>query len=120
MRVVCRRIIEDRTIENRLQQIAYYSIRVLGLMLAFDDLGLQPQTVVTGLVLTGLALGFALEGRFWTGSRRSDFTATRAAVRHAVVSALKAADIRLPEPDVRVVVPADPARWRAVLEGLRA
>lgn len=61
MRIVFRRIVEDRTVENLIKQIAYYAIWVLGLMLAVDALGFQPQTVVTGLGLTGLALGFALK-----------------------------------------------------------
>lgn len=61
MRVVFRRIVEDLTVENLIKQTAYYAIWVLGLMLAIDALGFQPQTVVAGLGLTGLALGFALK-----------------------------------------------------------
>lgn len=61
MRIVFRRIVDDLTIENLIKQIAYYSIWMLGIMLAVDALGFQPQTVVTGLGLTGLALGFALK-----------------------------------------------------------
>lgn len=61
LRVIFRRVVEDRTVENLIKQIAYYAIWALGLMLAVDALGFQPQTVVTGLGLTGLALGFALK-----------------------------------------------------------
>ena len=61
LRVIFQRIVDDRTVENLIKQIAYYAIWVLGLMLAVDALGFQPQTVVTGLGLTGLALGFALK-----------------------------------------------------------
>lgn len=61
LRVIFRRIVEDRTVENLVKQVAYYAIWALGLMLAVDALGFQPQTVVTGLGLTGLALGFALK-----------------------------------------------------------
>lgn len=61
MRILFRRIVEDRTVENLIKQIAYYAIWALGLMLAIDALGFQPQTVVAGLGLTGLALGLALK-----------------------------------------------------------
>lgn len=61
LRIVFRRVVEDRTVENLIKQVAYYAIWALGLMLAVDALGFQPQTVVTGLGLTGLALGFALK-----------------------------------------------------------
>lgn len=61
MRVLFRRVVEDLTVENLIKQVAYYAIWALGLMLAVDALGFQPQTVVTGLGLTGLALGFALK-----------------------------------------------------------
>lgn len=54
-------VIRDRTIENLLRQIIYYAIWVLGFFVAVDALGFRPQTVVTGLGLTGLALGFALK-----------------------------------------------------------
>lgn len=240
LRAVFRRVIDDLTVENLLKQLAYYAVWVLGLLVAVDALGFQPQTVVTGLGLTGLALGFALrdiisnfvsglliltirpfqlgdqivvgdtegaverirlrateirtydgrlvlvpnaelftsrvtnntaspvrraevplflgydsdlpravellrvaaagtegvlaeppvrarvaelgqddlvlEVRFWTDSRRSDYTATQAAVRSALVEALKAAGIGLPSPDVRRLVPQEPQRWRAVLD----
>ena len=239
MRAVFRRVIDDLTVENLLKQLAYYAIWVLGLLVAVDALGFQPQTVVTGLGLTGLALGFALkdiisnfvsgllilalrpfelgdqivvgetegaverirlratdirtydgrlvlvpnaelftsrvtnntaspvrravvplflgydsdlpnavevvraatvatpgvladppvtvrvaelgqddvvlEARFWTDSRRSDFTATQAAVRTSIVSAFKAAGIGLPDPDVRVLALRRTDAWRRAL-----
>jgi small-conductance mechanosensitive channel len=240
MRAIFRRVVDDLTVENLIKQVAYYAIWGLGLLVAVDALGFQPQTVVTGLGLTGLALGFALkdiisnfvsglliltlrpfqlgdqivvgetegsverielratqirtydgrlvlvpnaelftsrvtnntaspmrratvplylgynadlpraveelraaaaatdgvlaeppvavrvrelgqadlglEVRFWADSRRSDFTATQAAVRVRLVAALRDAGIPLPDPDVRALVPHDPAQWRAVLD----
>ena len=228
LRAVFRRVVDDRTVENLVKQVAYYAIWALGIVVAVDALGFRPQTVVAGLGLTGLALGFALkdiisnfvsgllilalrpfelgdqivvggtEGsverirlratdirtyggrlvlvpnaelftsrmtnntaspvrragvqlflgydvdlrratealaraaratpgvlgdppvtvrvrelgqddivvqvRFWADSRRSDFVATRAAVRAALPDALRAAGIALPDPDVRFVV----------------
>jgi small-conductance mechanosensitive channel len=61
MRAVFRRVVNDLTVENLIKQIAYYSIWLLGLIVAVDALGFEPQTVVAGLGLTGLALGFALK-----------------------------------------------------------
>ncbi len=51
----------DRTVEDLVRQTTYYAIWVLGLIIAVDALGFAPETVVTGLGLTGLALGFALK-----------------------------------------------------------
>ena len=239
LRAIFARIIEDRTVESLVKQGTYYAIWTLGLIVAVDALGFQPQTVVTGLGLTGLALGFALkdiisnfvsgllilalrpfelgdqivvgdtegsverielrathirtydgrlvlvpnaevftsrvtnntaspvrravvplflgydsdlpravevirlaaagapgvlaepqvavrvaelgqddlvlEARFWADSRRSDFTSTQAVVRAEIVGALRAAGIGLPDPDVRILVPRQPERWRAAL-----
>lgn len=61
MRIIFRRIVEDLTVENLIKQVAYYAVWALGLIVAADALGFDPQTVVTGLGLTGLALGFALK-----------------------------------------------------------
>lgn len=61
MRAAFARIVEDLTVENLIKQVAYYSIWVLGLIVAVDALGFEPQTVIAGLGLTGLALGFALK-----------------------------------------------------------
>lgn len=46
----------------------------------------------------------ALELRFWTDSRRADFLATRSRVNEAVITALRAADVALPEPGATTVV----------------
>lgn len=61
MRFVFRRLISDLTIENLIQQAAFFTIWALGLVVAVDALGFRPQTVATGLGLTSLALGFALK-----------------------------------------------------------
>ena len=61
MREIFRRVVDDLTVENLIKQFAYYSVWTLGLIVAVDALGFDPQTVVTGLGLTGLALGFALK-----------------------------------------------------------
>lgn len=240
MRALFRRIIEDRTVENLIKQVAYYAVWGLGLLVSADALGFTPQTVVTGLGLTGLALGFALkdvlsnfisgililslrpfelgdqivvgetegsveridlratqirtydgrvvlvpnadlltsrvtnntaapvrrgsvavllgydtdlrhavevigeatqntegvlkepppsvrlrelaendivfEARFWTDSRRADFLETTSAVGYAIVAALKKSGIGFPDSAVRLLVPHDPALWRAALD----
>ena len=61
LRMIFRRTISDRTVENLIRQVTYYAIWLLGFVVAVDALGFRPQTVVTGLGLTGLALGFALK-----------------------------------------------------------
>lgn len=61
LRAIFARIIEDRTVESLVKQGTFYAVWTLGLIVAVDALGFQPQTVVTGLGLTGLALGFALK-----------------------------------------------------------
>ncbi len=61
MRWVFHRFVEDLTFENLIKQIAYYTVWVIGMLLAVDALGFDPNTVVTGLGLTGLILGFALK-----------------------------------------------------------
>ncbi|BAZ71084.1 putative ion channel (plasmid) [Fischerella sp. NIES-4106] len=237
MRIIFRHIVEDLTVENLIKQVAYYAVWTLGLIVALDAFGFNPQAVATGLGLTSLALGFALkdiisnfisgmlilvlrpfelgdqivvgetegnverielratqlrtydgrvvlipnaevftsriinntaapirrssvelfigydsdlqqvvtilknaaqatqevldepgvsvrirdlgqddvvvETRFWTDSRRSDFVATTSAVRQAIVAALKEANIGLPDPDVRILVPRHPQKWQA-------
>jgi len=60
LRALFRRVISDLTIENLLKQLAYYAVWALGLLVAVDALGFDPQAVATGLGLTGLAIGFAL------------------------------------------------------------
>jgi len=54
-------IIDNRTTENLIRQIVYYSIWVLGIIIAVNALGFEPQALATGLGLTSLALGFALQ-----------------------------------------------------------
>jgi small-conductance mechanosensitive channel len=61
LRALFRHVVEDQTTESLIKQVIYYSIVAVGLLVAVDALGFEPQTVVTGLGLTGLALGFALK-----------------------------------------------------------
>lgn len=61
MRAVFARVVSDLTAENLIKQVAYYTVWALGLVVAADALGFDPATVVTGLGLTSLALGFALK-----------------------------------------------------------
>lgn len=61
LRALFRRIISDLTVENLIRQLSYYAVWAIGLVVAADALGFEPETVVTGLGLTGLALGFALK-----------------------------------------------------------
>ncbi len=48
----------------------------------------------------------AVEIRFWTDSRRSDYVATASLVRSAIVDALRAAGVSLPDPGVLTIVRA--------------
>jgi len=61
LRVLFRRVISDLTVENLLKQVVYYLVWAIGILVAADALGFAPETVVTGLGLTSLALGFALK-----------------------------------------------------------
>ena len=61
MRFVFRKVVDDLTVENLIQQSTYFFIWALGLVVSVDALGFRPQDVATGLGLTGLALGFALK-----------------------------------------------------------
>lgn len=61
LRVLFRHVVNDLTLENLVKQLAYYAVWGLGILVAVDALGFRPQTVVTGLGLTSLALGFALK-----------------------------------------------------------
>jgi small conductance mechanosensitive channel len=61
LRVLFRRVISDLTVENLLKQVVYYLVWAIGILVAADALGFEPETVVTGLGLTSLALGFALK-----------------------------------------------------------
>ncbi|PSB55947.1 mechanosensitive ion channel family protein [Chamaesiphon polymorphus] len=57
-----------------------------------------------------------IEARFWTDSRQSDFVATTSQVRLTIVAALKAAEIGLPDPDVRMLTPRQTEQWQAALK----
>jgi small-conductance mechanosensitive channel len=61
MRIVFRRVVGDLTIENLIKQVGYYSVWIVGLLVAAGAIGFEPQAVITGLGLTSLALGFALK-----------------------------------------------------------
>jgi small conductance mechanosensitive channel len=61
LRFIFRLVISDLTVENLLKQLAYYAVWAIGILVAADALGFEPGTVITGLGLTGLALGFALK-----------------------------------------------------------
>lgn len=61
LRITFRRFIDDLTIENLIKQVAYYSVWLLGILLAADALGFEPAAVATGLGLGSLVLGFALK-----------------------------------------------------------
>jgi small conductance mechanosensitive channel len=64
-----------------------------------------------------LGLGDVLiEARFWTDSRRSDVVATISTVNTAIVAAMHAARLPLPDPGARTITPANAAAWRDVLE----
>lgn len=59
--IVFKRRIADKTLENLIRQLSYYSLILLGVLIAADALGFSPGALVTGLGLTGLVLGFALK-----------------------------------------------------------
>ncbi|MBU0834266.1 MAG: mechanosensitive ion channel family protein [Alphaproteobacteria bacterium] len=59
--VLFKRRIADKTLENLIRQLSYYSLILLGVLVAADALGFSPGALVTGLGLTGLVLGFALK-----------------------------------------------------------
>lgn len=61
MRLVFSRLGNDRTVENLVRQVSYYTVWLLGLIVAASAFGLEPGTLATGLGLTSLALGFALK-----------------------------------------------------------
>ncbi len=61
MRLLFKRTISDLTVENLLEQAAYYAVWAVGLLIAANALGFDPEALATGLGLTSLALGFALK-----------------------------------------------------------
>ncbi len=61
LRALFRVVVKDVTTESLLKQLAYYAVLVLGAIVAIDALGFEPQSVIAGLGITGLVLGFALK-----------------------------------------------------------
>ncbi len=59
-----------------------------------------PSILISDLEL----MDVALELRFWTDSRRSDFLATRSRVSEAAVTSLRAAGVGLPDPAKTTIV----------------
>jgi small-conductance mechanosensitive channel len=55
------RLVHDVTLRNLVVAVLYYAVWVIGLLVALDAMGFNPQTFVTGIGLTGVALGFALK-----------------------------------------------------------
>jgi small-conductance mechanosensitive channel len=55
------RYVSDPTLKHLLMQLAYYGVWLIGIIVALDAVGVNSQSVVTGLGLTGVALGFALK-----------------------------------------------------------
>jgi len=68
MRMVFSRVVNDLTVENLVRQVSYYTVWLLGLIVAASAFGLEPSTLATGLGLTSLALGFALKDILPTSS----------------------------------------------------
>jgi small conductance mechanosensitive channel len=54
-------LIRDATIQSLVRQMSYYAVWIVGILVALDAFGFNPQTFVTGLGLTSVALGFALK-----------------------------------------------------------
>ncbi len=53
-------LIHEPITQSFIRQISYYAIWVVGILVALDAMGFNPQTLVTGLGLTSVALGLAL------------------------------------------------------------
>jgi small-conductance mechanosensitive channel len=53
--------VHNITLRNLVVEILYYTVWVIGFLVALDAMGFNPQTFVTGIGLTGVALGFALK-----------------------------------------------------------
>jgi small-conductance mechanosensitive channel len=54
-------LVRDVTVQSLVRQMSFYAVWIVGILVALDALGLNPQTFVTGLGLTSVALGFALK-----------------------------------------------------------
>lgn len=61
LRIIFKHLISDLTVENLINQIGYYTVWALGLLVAATAFGLDPETAATALGLTSLALGFAMK-----------------------------------------------------------
>lgn len=55
------RPLRNRTSASFLSQVVYYSIWIIGLVVAVHAVGIEPASVIAGLGITSLALGFALK-----------------------------------------------------------
>jgi small-conductance mechanosensitive channel len=82
--------------------------------------GVLPERPVEVRVAALGASDMTLDVTFWADSRRRAFGETSAAVRTGCVAALRGAGIGLPNPDLRVLAPQDPAQWSAALAASQA
>lgn len=55
------RPVPDRTSASFIRQLVYYAIWIVGLVVAVHAIGVEPASVIAGLGITSLALGFALK-----------------------------------------------------------
>jgi small conductance mechanosensitive channel len=55
------RFIQDQTIRLLVVQVTYYLVWIVGIFVTLDAIGMNLQTVTTGLGLGGVAVGFALK-----------------------------------------------------------
>ena len=61
LRLLTSHTVRDKTAASLIRQLGYYAVWIIGVFVAAGALGFEPETVVTGLGLTSLALGFALK-----------------------------------------------------------
>ena len=59
--VLFRHVLNDRTVASFIKQLVYYTIWIIGIVIAIHALGFDPASAVAALGLTSLALGFALK-----------------------------------------------------------
>jgi len=55
------RYVREPMIKYLLQQVSYYVVWTVGVIVALDAIGVNPESVITALGLTGVVLGFALQ-----------------------------------------------------------
>jgi small-conductance mechanosensitive channel len=55
------RYVDDPTRRNLIRQVVYYALWIVGVIVALNVAGVNAQSVLTGLGLGGIALGFALK-----------------------------------------------------------